>query len=192
MAVYHTDVPTNTGLRQDPYTPSPLVLLKYLATSIFTVYSLHHLLAQKTARERSRAEPVFGLDEGVDGKLQSIGANTYDGIAVELEHRRKSGRGVRERYFLPLSTDSRPPNKAGITLLVDHPMWAPPTQDAEDTTSNIEGDTTFELGLTDQQRQDRAGVVLPYFDAQKGGGDGGKILYDMGSEDDFDEEEDEI
>ena len=38
-------------------------------------------------------------------------------------------------------------------------------------------------------------MVLPYFDAQKGGdgpGEGGRILYDMGSEDDFDEEEDEI
>jgi len=36
--------------------------------------------------------------------------------------------------------------------------------------------------------------VLPYFDAQKGegAGEGGRILYDMGSEDDFDEEEDEI
>jgi len=35
-------------------------------------------------------------------------------------------------------------------------------------------------------------VVLPYFDAQKGGGEGGRILYDMGEEDDFDEDEDEI
>ena len=46
--------------------------------------------------------------------------------------------------------------------------------------------------------------MLPYFDAQKlgsgigaggdgeGVGEGGRILYDMGSEDDFDEEEDEI
>jgi elongator complex protein 5 len=40
--------------------------------------------------------------------------------------------------------------------------------------------------------RDREGVVLPYFDAQKGGGEGGRILYDMGEEDDFDEEEDEI
>ena len=53
-------------------------------------------------------------------------------------------------------------------------------------------DTTFELGLTEKQRRDREGVVLPYYDAQKGGGEGGRILYDMGEEDDFDEEEDEI
>ena len=35
--------------------------------------------------------------------------------------------------------------------------------------------------------------MLPYFDAQsEEGGVGGRILYDMGAEDDFDDEEDEI
>jgi elongator complex protein 5 len=60
-------------------------------------------------------------------------------------------------------------------------------------------ETTFNLGLTEKQRRDREGVVLPYFDAQREGGaagpgEGGRILYDMGAEDreDFDDEEDEI
>jgi elongator complex protein 5 len=55
-------------------------------------------------------------------------------------------------------------------------------------------EATFNLGLTEKQRRDREGVVLPYFDAQVevGGGEGGRILYEMGREDDFDEEEDEI
>ncbi len=58
-------------------------------------------------------------------------------------------------------------------------------------------ETTFSLGLTEKQRRDREGVVLPYFDAQTdaggGGGEGGgRILYEMGREDDFDDEEDEI
>jgi elongator complex protein 5 len=52
------------------------------------------------------------------------------------------------------------------------------------------------LGLTEKQRRDREGVVLPYFDAQNesGVGEGGRILYEMGVEDreDFDDEEDEI
>lgn len=57
-------------------------------------------------------------------------------------------------------------------------------------------ESTFSLGLTEKQRRDREGVVLPYFDAQKGEGpgEGGRILYEMGDEDreDFDDEEDEI
>ena len=56
---------------------------------------------------------------------------------------------------------------------------------------------TFELGLSAKQRRDREGVVLPYYDAQQreggaAGGEGGRILYEMGVEDDFDEEEDEV
>lgn len=121
-----------------------------------------------------------------------------------MEYRRKSGRGVREVYFLPHPTTiaSSVPVKetAGaanhrfretVILLEDHPLYRRPER--ESVMEGEEGmDVTFELGLTEKQRRDREGVVLPYFDAQKGGGEGGRILYDMGVEDDFDEEEDEI
>lgn len=90
-----------------------------------------------------------------------------------------------------------------IFLLAEHPLFRPSTP------TNLEGQggggageggeeeqptSTFDLGLTDKQRQDRAGVVLPYFDAQTdvgSAGEGGRILYEMGREDDFDDEEDE-
>lgn len=109
-------------------------------------------------------------------------------------------------------------NANEIILLDDHPLFRPPSsaaaggddassgasanQGANDTSAQ-QGLSTFDLGLTVKQRRDREGVVLPYFDAQRrgaggvdvvggGGGEGGRILYDLGSEDDFDEEEDEI
>ena len=49
-------------------------------------------------------------------------------------------------------------------------------------------------GLSEKERRDREGVRLPYLDAQNEGGigEGGRILYDMGVEDVFDDEEDEI
>ncbi|KAI1490346.1 histone acetylation protein 2 [Biscogniauxia mediterranea] len=94
---------------------------------------------------------------------------------------------------------------SGIALLSDHPAFrdhhhhpSEGKEDAETTgTGEEEPETTFSLGLTEKQRRDREGVVLPYFDAQTdvgggGGGGGGRILYEMGREDDFDEEEDEI
>ncbi|KAF3356509.1 hypothetical protein VdG1_03789 [Verticillium dahliae VDG1] len=69
-------------------------------------------------------------------------------------------------------------------------------QGAEGGAGQDEGEpaSTFSLGLTEKQRRDRDGIVLPYFDAQTdiGAGEGGRILYEMGREDDFDEEEDEI
>ena len=116
-----------------------------------------------------------------------------------MEHRRKSGRGIREWYYLPIFPASAAQvvgkAKESVILLEDHGEYAKldPTSGSgatQDENGNQSG--TFELGLTEKQRLDREGVVLPYLDAQKGGGEGGRILYDMGSEDDFDEEEDEI
>jgi len=90
------------------------------------------------------------------------------------------------------------PGAAGskICLLDDHPLYAAP-QTGDGLGTDIEGgeeepESTFNLGLTEKQKRDREGVVLPYFDAQSGGGDGGRILYEMGREDDWDPEEDEI
>ncbi|KAK5693214.1 hypothetical protein LTR17_025190 [Elasticomyces elasticus] len=190
LAVYHQDVPRpHLTSGKDAYSPAPLTLLRYLATTVFTVASLHHVLARKAARERSHVEPSFGLDEGREGVIQGSGANDKAGIVLEMEHRRKSGRGVKELYLLPSAASQAMNGQSEVTLLEDHPLYRSPEQAANDQS---EADGTFELGLTDKQKRDREGVVLPYFDAQKGGGDGGRILYDMGSEDDFDEEEDEI
>jgi len=118
------------------------------------------------------------------------------GVVLEVEHRRKSGRGVLEWYFLPTTERQQqftPQTfRETVALLDDHPRFQ--KQKDDDVADPELSGMTFELGLTDRQRQERQGVVLPYLDAQKagGGGEGGRILYDMGVEDDFDEEEDEI
>lgn len=120
-----------------------------------------------------------------------------------MELRRKSGRGVIETFVLSPSTEKAVGgSKAGlaqIILLDEHPAHAPPVFDdvLVDGRREDEGEeSTFSLQLTDKQRRDREGVILPYFDAQSEGGvgDGGRILYEMGEEDreDFDDEEDEI
>lgn len=157
-----------------------------------------------------------------------LGASANDprwGIVVEMEHRRKSGRTVSERFYVPRSnrpsssivdhsmgtsgvaglksssSSSSSPSPSSTTpiLLEDHPLYRPSISSTESSTQSILKDddelvsSTFDLTLTPKQRDDRAGVILPYFDAQRGeGGTGGRILYDMGVEDDFDEEEDEI
>ncbi|KAJ5825821.1 hypothetical protein N7474_002959 [Penicillium riverlandense] len=192
VVTYHLDSPG--PFPQHPYSPSPLSLLTYMATSIITLHSFSHILAQKAARDRSVAEPVFGLDEEQDGVLFGRSDNTVEGIVLELEHRRKSGRGVLEWYLLPPASRYSPQHvKEVVTLLDDNVLYNPPVQQ-DPAAGDEEPESTFELRLTERQRRDREGVVLPYFDAQQGNGpgEGGRILYDMGEEDDFDEEEDEI
>ncbi|KAJ5622942.1 Histone acetylation protein 2 [Penicillium lividum] len=196
VVTYHQDIPGFPS--QNPYLPSPFSVLTYLATSIITLHSFSHILAQKAARDRSLAAPVFGLEEEQDGVLlgrldKLVGTGASEGIVLELEHRRKSGRGVLEWYLLPpASRYASNQVKEIVTLLDDNTLYNPPMESNYD--AEEEPQSTFELGLTDRQRRDREGVVLPYFDAQHGDGpgEGGRILYDMGEEDDFDEEEDEI
>ncbi|EEQ30317.1 hypothetical protein McanMca71_002187 [Microsporum canis] len=196
VLVHHRHIPPSPSLNQ--YAPSPLSLLSYLATTIITIHSVSQMLARRAALDRSLAPPVFGLEEEVDGVLigrvnQSSKGERQDGIVVEMEHRRKSGRGIVEWYFLPHA--SKYPAKQAtevVILLDDHPLFK--RKDVEVNEDSWEPESTFELGLTERQRKDRDNVVLPYFDAQKcdGPGEGGRILYDMGEEDDFDEEEDDI
>jgi elongator complex protein 5 len=207
ISLYHTDIPLSPPSASS-YSPRPLTLLRYMATTILEVKSFHHVLAQKAARDRSVGEPVFGLDEGIEGVIVGLrvglnGGNgkgeVSKGVVLEMEYRRKSGRAVAETFFLSspttkspssTSTSSSKSSFSTITLLEDHPLYARPSETIEE-----EGvDVSFSLGLTEKQRRDREGVVLPYFDAQSlgGAGEGGRILYDLGVEDDFDEEEDEI
>lgn len=202
IAVYHTDVPYS-ALQSQSYAPSPLTLLRYLATTILTLHSFSQVLARKRAAEKSLAEPLFGLAEEREGVLVGVGANDPRGVVIEMEARRKSGRGVEEWFFLPAAAPadagggSDPVGK--VMLLDDHPLYnrrgaaTDAGKEGKDDDVAAGEPSTFDLGLTAKQRKDREAVVLPYFDAQAGeGGMGGRILYDMGVEDDFDEEEDEI
>ncbi|DAA76660.1 TPA_exp: Uncharacterized protein A8136_7337 [Trichophyton benhamiae CBS 112371] len=196
VLVYHRHIPSSPS--SNPYSPSPLSLLTYLATTIITTHSMSQMLARKAAIDRSLAPPVFGLEEEVDGVLigrvnQHLKGEKQDGIVLEMEHRRKSGRGIVEWYFLPHASKYSAKQATEVVILLDdHPLYK--RKDNEVNEESWEPESTFELGLTERQRRERDNVVLPYFDAQKGDGpgEGGRILYDMGEEDDFDEEEDEI
>lgn len=202
--VYHRDVPIVPSPRS-AYAPPPLSLLTYLATSILTLHSIDHVLLEKAARDKSMMAPVFGLAEEADGVI--LGLKDKDrrlqhdqGLVIQLEHRRRSGRGVEEWYFLPPFHTFEPTQAREVVILLDdHPLYR--FRDEEGRLQGQDGggdddqpQSTFELGLTERQRKERDNVVLPYYDAQKGEGpgEGGRILYEMIEEDDFDEEEDEI
>ncbi|OAL55444.1 hypothetical protein IQ07DRAFT_582929 [Pyrenochaeta sp. DS3sAY3a] len=203
VGVYHQDLLPP----QDPqstYAPQPLDLFKYMATTVINCKSFAQMLAAKAAKERSRAEPTHGLLQGAEGIVQCLEANDHRGIVLEVEFRRKSGRPESEVFFLrtarpadynvPAAGHSFGTLKQEYVVLLDQvPEYGSQEASRGYGAPDDEMESTFSLGLTEKQKQAREGVVLPYFDAQKGeGGEGGRILYDMGSEDDFDEEEDEI
>ncbi|KAL1881956.1 hypothetical protein Daus18300_001010 [Diaporthe australafricana] len=203
VATYHADVPLALAPASlGEYEPHPLTVLNHLATAVLRVSSLHQAAERRRAQNRSLPEPAWGLGEGREGVLVGVKGPTTTtaggggGVVVEMELRRRSGRAVVERFVLLAPQDPAAAAAAGaLSLLSDHPLFAAPGG-ADDGQADDEdlAETTFNLGLTEKQRKDRDGIVLPYFDAQKdiGGGEGGRILYEMGREDDFDDEEDEI
>ena len=200
MAIYHTDVPLVLDKTFNEYEPHPLTVLHQLATAIFRVSSLHQAVERRRAQNRSLQEPEWGLKEGREGVLIGISTKEHGdaakGIVFEMEMRRRSGRAVVEKFVLGHTVGEN--GTTAISLLSDHPMFASPSDpEVSSPAGKSHGEdmeTTFNLSLTDKERKDREGVVLPYFDAQTdvGGGEGGRILYEMGREDDFDDEEDEI
>ncbi|POS76944.1 histone acetylation protein 2 [Diaporthe helianthi] len=210
VATYHADVPLALAPSAlSEYEPHPLTVLNHLATAVLRVSSLHQAAETKRARDRSLPEPAWGLAEGREGALVGVkgpAPAARGGVVVEMELRRRSGRAVVERFVLEQArggaaaasaSASASASAAGtLSLLSDHPLLASPVGADDDGQGEDEdlAETTFNLGLTEKQRKDREGIVLPYFDAQKdvGGGEGGRILYEMGREDDFDDEEDEI
>lgn len=211
VAVYHADVPLVLPRSFNEYEPLPLTVLSHLATAILRVSSLYQAIERKRARDRSLQEPEWGLNEDREGVLVGLsggkegatgGPSSEDGLVVEMEIRRRSGRSVGEKFVLAPSSVAGAKDRAGkmdtarLLLLSDHPMFRSPDEAGrgEQAGEGDEAETTFNLGLTEKQRRDREGIVLPYFDAQTdiGAGEGGRILYEMGREDDFDDEEDEI
>ena len=212
----HTDVPLpqRSRLSRHSYVPSAIATLSYLATTIFTLHNAHHLLAKKRATEKSLPEPLFGLEEDKEGTLIGLlkGGSHNEitrpdlvklrGIVVEAEFRRRSGRGVKEWFYLSHFRENEvgvETSKSRNILLDDHPLFSPAaaSNESHNEDNGDEQGSTFDLSITEKQRRDREGVVLPYFDAQRGpeestSGEGGRIVYEMGVEDDFDEEEDEL
>lgn len=200
VAVYHADVAPVLPPSSRPYEPHPLSILLHLATAVLRVTSLSQAVARRRAQDKSLPEPEWGLREGREGVLIGLresGRDTAgDGIVVEMEARRRSGRAVAEKFVL--ARDRADGAASAITLLAHHALFARP-DDGDEADGEAAGrrdrmDTTFDLGLTEKQRRDREAIVLPYFDAKTdiGAGEGGRILYDMGREDDFDDEEDEV
>ena len=76
VAVYHMDIPRQR-IQMDPYAPAPIILLKYFATTTFTMHSLHHVLEKKRARERSLVEPSYGLEAEIEASRTSLGQSSH-------------------------------------------------------------------------------------------------------------------
>lgn len=183
-SIYHSDIPL---VSYPTHLPTPDTLLTYLATTIISVQSLNHVLLNLDAQRRSRTSKI-DLDLENRDIFTVLGSNDVISY-LSLEHRRKSGRGVTETSLY---------NAQSHCIL--H------TTDIKGLESSVEKETQEELGedvlgfkidLSDRQKIDRDGVVLPHFSAQQEATTddhvkaqkAGTIYYEPDSGDDFDAED---
>ncbi|KAG5915882.1 hypothetical protein E4U61_004166 [Claviceps capensis] len=201
LSIYHTDVPVVLPRSSNEYEPHPFTMLSHLATAILRLSSLSQEIDRQGARNRAVQEPEWGLKEHREGVIKGLASKSASSsVVIDMELRRRSGRTVSEKFVLQRGegTAGHGFAKSGtgkLMLLTDHDVFKAPDANGTGEGEGEEGpESTFDLGLTEKQRRDREGIVLPYFDAQTdiGAGEGGRILYEMGREDDFDDEEDEI
>lgn len=144
------------------YYPRGAALLSYMATCIVKCV-IDEDVAQLLVEDDLSKFEVFPSRE----------------LLVDLTVRRKSGNATFGRYRVDTIT---------------HTTEYLPTQKQREEQSEalLEGLTTFNLGITEKQKQDRENVDLPFLAAQEigdGGASGGAIVYEFEKEDDFDEDE---
>ncbi|OLL22266.1 Elongator complex protein 5 [Neolecta irregularis DAH-3] len=168
VLIYHLDV----NIARPPYSPPADRELSILSTSIIHTESYIHYQQELFAKSRAEIS-IIEIERDVEGIVVPKGSNGLKCI-VTLEQRRKSGRGVSEKYIFEKSVFQK--------LKVERIEIPTKEQDWETV-------TTFNLTLNEEQKKAKESVTLPHFKAQETSSELGVIYYDPDSADDFDEED---
>ncbi|KAG0679147.1 hypothetical protein C6P40_003130 [Pichia californica] len=166
--IYHQDMNFQLNQSKNP-SPSAYTYLHYLSSCVFEVKPTDFNDSDSLYNQILSNGPVFPL--GVKSTQQPL-------FFIELTYRRKSGRSLEYNFTIDSSTH----NYEVITLENN-------TTDQDDETL-LKDLTTFNLGTTRKQREQRDKVDLPFLEAQKSMGSvGSSIVYEFEKDDDYDEED---
>lgn len=161
IGVFHIDEQLKPSNDHKLYAPQGLLLLEYMATSILRIQP------SRDAQQRLLDNPLSGWND-FSGSL----FNTTS-FRVDIEHRRKTGRSLSGSFMIDSRTHA-------VKYLTSQRLKE------EEIPENL---TTFNLALSEKQKQDKEKVELPFMDAQQGPGQGGAIVYQFEKDDDYDEED---
>jgi elongator complex protein 5 len=134
------------------------------------------------AESQALPDPIE-QDRAIDGVISTLGSNASQRMIISVEYRKKSGRTILENFTLDINTGKID------TLNV-------PVEKSSQEGMSLDFGTTFNLGMTQRQKETKEEIVLPHFSAQALSGDDnreggvGHIEYTLDAEDDFDDEED--
>ncbi|ORX98588.1 hypothetical protein K493DRAFT_406551 [Basidiobolus meristosporus CBS 931.73] len=167
IATYHADVPDPTG--SSGYSALPHI------SSAFSQLASTRVVVKNVLEQ----DPLDfeGPQEYITESSNSLATGK-----CEIEHKRKSGKVVRERIIFEVT----PTGGLSISTIVDKPVIPEPESETPevDPMANL----SFNLNLTEEQRKAKNEVVLPYLKTQENEVSGA-IYYEPDEADDFDDED---
>lgn len=166
--VYHQDIPPTVS-SSESRSPSSYSYLHFLSSCMFEIKpnnfeehdSIYHTILENG--------PTFPVG------VQTTQRRTF---FTHMTYRRKSGRSL-EYDFMINSNSHQYEEIKQITA-----------EGSQEDESLLKDLTTFNLGTTKKQKEQRDKVDLPFLEAQKSlGSVGGSIVYEFEKDDDYDEED---
>jgi elongator complex protein 5 len=166
--IYHQDIPTKVSNSQT-VGPSAYSYLHFLSSCVFDVKPLDFEDSDSTYYKILTGGPQFPINIRTGPKSR---------FHLDLTYRRKSGRSLEYKFII----DSVKHEYENIVISSN-------TTTPEDE-SLLKDLTTFNLGTTKKQKEQKDKVDLPFLEAQKSMGSvGGSIVYEFEKDDDYDEED---
>lgn len=160
LGCFHVNIPQHSQISY----PGALILLRYIALSIFEV------------------EPVRVLDEEEETKISRLqfpinSRYNQPTFKLTLTNRRKSGKSLTHHYILDV-------------MAHQYEIFQPQQEMSQDSEELLKDLTTFNLTTSTKQKLAREQVELPFMEAQTELGKfGGAIVYEFEKDDDYDEED---
>lgn len=167
--VYHQDIPQLSKPTSKSSGPSSYSYLHYLSSCVFEIKPINFDDADSFYYKVLNDGPQFPINT-----RESQQSTFY----TELTYRRKSGRSLDYKFLINTINHS-----------YEHIASANPASQGDDE-SLLKDLTTFNLGTTKKQKEQREKVDLPFLAAQQSMGSiGASIVYEFEKDDDYDEED---
>ncbi|KAG0337904.1 hypothetical protein BG004_007443 [Podila humilis] len=179
IAIHHEDVPDADAFYPDPSKPYASNSLAHIATTLIAIKSSEAIRQDQEDLKR-------GTISSKEFAYLTVHGNTWDSAVCEVEHKRKSGKVAKETNAYHLGS----PRGDVVVVNVWDVVGDMPDIDKldleESQTADPAANLSFNLNLTEEQRQAKNDTVLPYLKTQE---TSGAIYYEPDAADDFDDDD---